>query len=330
VAAHAITVIGLAGRGQDPHRPGPIPRRALARRWLVTIAAALIACAPVVVWGWLQRTEIAWITKPTVADVRYLAGWLSLGSVTSAALMGLLAVLGSTGGDPPAAAGREARADRAVAAGLTWLAVPWLVLPPLTLMAVSEIKPVYSFRYVVFCLPAVALLAGAGLASLRWAGRAAAAGLIVALALPAQLGLRVQGSGMRTAAGVLAARSRPGDAVIYPGPDIPPWYLAYPQAFGHLHDIGMAQSSAAAGRLYGTTVPLPVLLRRESGFSRIWVIEPGPGWQDPGRYLAPGFRLVQTFRPGAGVWLGLYQRLPETSARVTGHAPGTGGRTAQA
>jgi mannosyltransferase len=298
VATHAITLIGLRGR--------PILRGPPARRWLATVTAVGVACAPVAAWGVLQRGEIAWIRRPTWFDVGYLVSWLTLGSAASAALIGLLAVLGGTASGPPPASRPRA---------LTWLAAPWLVLPPLLLMTASEIRPVYSFRYAVFCLPAVALLAGAGLAVLGRPGRFAAVGLIVSLALPAQLTLRVPVSGMRAAAQVLADRARPGDAVIYPGTGIPPWYLAYPQEFGRLHDIGLARSGPAAGRLYGTRVSLSVLLRRESGYGRIWAVETGPGWPDPARYLAPGFHLLDAFRPGNGaVWLGLYQRHPETGS----------------
>ena len=65
------------------------------------------------------------------------------------------------------------------------LALPWLVLPPLILLAVSLVKPVYVERYVVFGQPALALLSAAGLVwlarlvagsragrgSRRWPGR---------------------------------------------------------------------------------------------------------------------------------------------------------------
>ena len=68
-----------------------------------------------------------------VRPLRVFAGWCTCGPATAAA-------------------------DRAV----TWLAVPWLVLPPLILIAASLLKPVYFSRYLTYCLPAVALLAGAG------------------------------------------------------------------------------------------------------------------------------------------------------------------------
>ena len=49
--------------------------------------------------------------------------------------------------------------------GLTLAAVclPWLVLPPVLLLAVSFAHPLYVERYVLFCLPALALLTSAGL-----------------------------------------------------------------------------------------------------------------------------------------------------------------------
>jgi mannosyltransferase len=339
VLAHAITLIsyGSPRHGRrlartHPHgEPGGLRRRRPARRWLVTVAAVAGAVAPVLVWGWLQRGQIGWIKRPGWSDVAYLVCWLAAGSAASAVAITWLAVLGARRGDSPAlaqwrypaAAPKPARArvlgvtlgGRPGSEALTWLTLPWLLLPPVTLVALSEIKAVYSLRYVAFCLPAVALLAGAGLAALGWMLRAAAVALIVALAAPAQLSLRVAGSGtgggMQAAAQVLGSLERPGDAVIYPGRGIPPWYLAYPQAFRPLRDIGMSQSSAAAGDLYGSSVPVSVLLRRERGVRRIWAVENSPRWQDPAPYLAPGFRLLRTWRPDHGLaGLALYQRAP--------------------
>jgi mannosyltransferase len=321
VAAHAVTLMGWRCGDCGWRR---VPRRAwrsrLARRWLVTAAAAGAAVLPVAVLGWQQRVQIAWIREPTWADIWDVGRSLALGTAVSAVPVGLLAMLGWTAGDGPAAGppgraglgrspGAGARADGSGRV-LGWLAVPWLVLPPLVLLAASEVKPVYSSRYIVFCLPAVALLAGAGLAALGWAARAAALALIVLLAMPAQLALRAPRADLAAAASMLAARQRPGDAVIFPGKSIPPWYLVYPWAFGRLREIGMAQSGAVAGRLYAPSVPPPVMRARERGIGRIWVVEIG-GWQDPAGYLAPGFQLVHVLRPGHGAtWLGLYQHLP--------------------
>src|SRR5215469_7846007 len=277
ILAHAATLAGLCREGG--HGPGAAPPRLVIRRWLITVAAALAAVVPLGLYGWQQRAQIAWIARPGWHDVLSAATSLAGGPTALAVVVGVLAVLGGMAG-PPARPGLARPAGlprRPVLTGLarltgqapgpagagrtlTWLALPWLALPPAMLLAVSEIKPVYNFRYLVFCLPAVALLAGAGLAALtpgrtatrpdssralRWAGLACALAIIVALVAPTQLSIRVPGTGMRTVSLFLAARERPGDAVIYPGSGVPPWYLAYPDGLGRLRDIWMAESGPA-------------------------------------------------------------------------------------
>ncbi|WP_326641154.1 hypothetical protein OG884_00995 [Streptosporangium sp. NBC_01755] len=49
---------------------------------------------------------------------------------------------------------------------LTGVALPWALLP-LVSMVISQIHPVYSPRYLLFTVPAMALIAGAGLDALR-------------------------------------------------------------------------------------------------------------------------------------------------------------------
>ena len=321
VPAHAITLTRLSGQRTlpGPGRSGTrkhfwaSPRGYLDRRWLAAVAAVGVAVTPVLIGAWLQRSTIGWLRRPGRFELGYLPTWLATGTAVGAVVLALLAIVGARRGDSPG----QAEAARE----LTWLALPWLALPPLALVAVSEIKPVYTFRYVVFCLPAVALLAGAGLAALGLALRAAALALVVALALPAQLGMRVPGSGIGAAVGaatqVLASQRRPGDAVVYPGGGIPPWYLAYPRAFGPLRDISLAQPGAAIGRLYGSSVSMPTLKRRERGVRRIWVVEMAPPWRNLAPYIAPGFRLARTWLlrlartwlPGHGqARLALYER----------------------
>src|SRR5262249_4567431 len=196
------------------------------------------------------------------------------------------------------------------AGGRARLARPGLATPPVVMLVVSQAMPVYNFRYVLFCVPALALLAGLGLAALGRVWLAGAAILILALAVPPQLTMRVPGTGMRQAASFLVAAERPGDAIGYPGTGLPPLYPAYPAGVARPDNIGMARSPAASGRLYGVSVPLALLKQREQHARRIWVVQMG-SWLNPAGYLSSGFRLRHAWQLDDGylrIWL--YQREP--------------------
>jgi mannosyltransferase len=320
IPAHAVTLAGFhrpAGQPGWMLRPGRV-----AHRWVITAALAVGAVLPVVVLAWRQRAQIAWIAAPDWHDMLAAVVSLGGGSALLALVIGLLATAALVPGrvwalPGPAGPAWPARFSGRVTSRpgpgspgrlLAWLALPWLALPPVLLLAVSEFKPVYNFRYLVFCVPAVALLAGAGLAAARLAMRAVAVAAILALVVPVQLAIREPGPGMRAVSQFIAARERPGDAVIYPGTGIPPWYLAYPDGLGRLRDIWMARSGPSTGRLYGLRVSGPVLRQRERDVCRIWAADLTPPWPDPAVDISPGFRLVARWRPQPGVWLWLYQR----------------------
>ncbi len=305
VPAHAVTLAWLARRRTGPASGRRVPA-AVFRGWLLAVAAAAAAVAPVAVAAWLQRGQVSWIPRPGWKDAGNLVTTLG-GGLAAATVLGLLAVIGvAARGRPGAAArGHQPRRPGPARAGasrpgrdVAWLAGPWLVLPPLLLLALSEARPVYNGRYITGCLPAVALLAGTGLAALRWPGRSAALALLAACCLPLQLAIRTPGSPIQAAGNYLARHERPGDAIIYPGAFVPPWSLASPAGFSRLRDLSLAQPPAAAGQLYGTAVTRPVLIRRERGVHRIWVVQMGRGGPRPSRYLAPGFRLARRWAPG--------------------------------
>jgi mannosyltransferase len=284
----------------------------VACQWAAAVAGAAVAVAPLAVIGWRQQGQISWIQRPGWGDAGSMLASLAGGPLALAIVVWAITAYGSARALAPAPGRKRpggltrSRDQGRNGRRLALLALPWLVLPPVVMLVVSQVKPVYNIRYVVFCIPALALLAGLGLAALRPAWRACAAAGIVAAALPALLSMRVPGTGMREAASFLSAREQPGDAIVYPGTGIPPWSLAYPEGFAPLRDIGLAAPAAASGRLYGVSVPVPVLKQREQGVHRIWMVQLGPGPQNPAAYAGPGFRLTQSWQLDGGyvrVWL---------------------------
>jgi mannosyltransferase len=161
---------------------------------------------------------------------------------------------------------------------LVAVAVPWLVIPPVLLLAASEIHPMYDLRYVLFCLPAAAVLAGAAMAEWRPGVRIVVLALTGVVALPLLIGVRQEGArfdDLRGAARILGTHSAPGDAVLF----LPGFHrsmaAAYPSVFGRLDDVALRVSPAASGSLEGLANPWPVTASRLAGGHRAWVLS-GP------------------------------------------------------
>ncbi len=252
--------------------------------WAMAVMAAAAVLIPIVIGAYAERGATAWLGQP---------GWPQAGFlVTSLAGSTVLIV-------PIAALGAIAVA--AAAAGCSCsltsagVALPWLVLPPVILLAVSQIHPLYDLRYVVFCLPAVALLASDGLGCLarftaRYTARlasgpamAAAAWLpslfvvvfIAAASVAPQQAVREPWSRpdyLRRVSKIVGRYARAGDAVLYILANSRIVSQGYPGPFRRLRDIALAESPAASDTLNGTEVDAAVLRSRFANVSRVWVI----------------------------------------------------------
>ena len=243
--------------------------RTLLRRWLITATLACLPALPIIVLAWQQRDQLGWLTEPDATAPADLTIWLA-GSTGSVVLVSVLIGLGL-----------RARSSAATA----WLTLPWLLAPPVLLLSAAEIAiPVYVQRYVTYCLPALALPVGVGLAAITVAPRVIALLLIAGLGLPTQLAQReVGGHGdtIRVAADALAAHEHPGDGVIYDCPschypDMPREFaFGYPAAFGPLDDLALAASPSTSGTLRGTEVDQATLSRRLDAVGRVWLVETG-------------------------------------------------------
>ena len=179
------------------------------------------------------------------------------------------------------------------AAGLTpgLIALPWLAAPAVILLAVSQVHPLYTGRYVEFSQPALALLCAAGLswlagmtARLRHRGLAGPAAwmpsaaimviLAVLLAGPQQA-VRLPGSradNLRWASAALAAHELPGDAVLYLPSSRRILSMSDPGPWWRLRDIALAHSPATSATLAGTEVSPAVLRQRFARVRRVWLV----------------------------------------------------------
>jgi mannosyltransferase len=306
IPAHALTLAEWNRRARaipasDP--PAAAGERALVRGWLIASAAAVAAVSPVIVISLGQRDQVSWLnrTHPHIFALRQALGSAALADLILLVIAATLAV---------SALRRRMRTDWPP--GLVALSLPWLMLPPTVLLTASAIHPVYSLRYIVFCIPAAALLAGAGLASLGWAGGVASLALIALAAAPGQVDLRRaggHGSNLRHLSHILALHSRPGDAVLFAGRNTREYQWAYPAGYLHLRDVGLGQTAVQSATLLGTDAPAAVIRQRLTTGSRLWVIETIPERGHVPVLDGLRFRVVQRYSVNQ-IWLVLYTRAP--------------------
>ncbi len=240
--------------------------RALVLRWATATGAALVVELPLIREAAAQSRAIGWVRAPDLTDLRDLVAGLT-GSIWTALPVLLLAALGLTAG---AAATR-----RFVAA--------WALAPPIALVVVSYVDPVYVFRYVLFCVPAWALLTALGLdrlAGTRWKllPVAAVGVLLAGLSIPHHLQIRREDSrqdDLRRLARIVAEHDLPGDAVVYCRTAYRHIDVAYPQVFGRLRDVSLGAKPARTGSLNGHDVPAALLEQRLATVGRVWYIQTG-------------------------------------------------------
>ena len=321
--AHGATLMITLARARNSRAPATFPGAARPARWLTAAAAAIVAVSPLIVLGYRQSQTLGWVTRPGLWTVQAL--------VTSFAGSRVLVPLAAA-----IAAGcvvAEIRRRHRQRFTMTEVALPWLTLPPLILLAVSLARPAYVERYVIFCLPALALLCAAGLAWLARLVAATAAGQrapgfawLPSTALAAAMAVLLAGpqqtirltsarpDNLRAVSAIVAANELPGDAVIYIPSEARVVSMGYPAPFSRLRDIALARSPVASATLVGVQAPAAALPGRFAGIRRVWLVS----WSDrpvasqaaaTGRAelaLVAGMRLVRHWTAGSVV-LRLYE-----------------------
>jgi mannosyltransferase len=310
LAAHGVTLLLTPARGRLTAGGGSAAGQAGGQaaagrligrfpwRWLAVSAAAVAVLSPVVAVAGHQQQQIAWLSRPDYKAIERLLSTMA-GSKDLVFPLALLAL----GGLATAWLGDGWRPLNPAA-----VALPWLVMPSFLLMAASFVKPVYYVRYVEFCLPALAIAAGAGLTGLirlarrtplarlrpagsrwAWAGPWLPAALVLAvlavlLAGPQQAirQTAARPDNLREASAILAARERPGDVVFYIPFTMRVLGTGYPAPFRRLRDIALGRSAIASATLTGTEITSPAKLKsRFTDVTRVWVVTGASNYEFP-------------------------------------------------
>jgi mannosyltransferase len=271
LAAHGVSL--LAGRIR-------------MRRWLAADAAAIAVLSPLIYLGYRQDRALGWAPRPSLGEVvktaiEFAGSGPLLQVVTGLAICGILARLHHRHGQAGAASGLT----------VTTVALPWLVLPPLILLGASLARPVYVERYVLFCLPAVAVLSAGGLAwlaqlvsrtpagsrnpAVAWVLPAVIVAALAALLVVPQQQIRLTSArpdDLRGVAAVIAANARPRDVVCYVPEQVEVVSMGYPAPFARLREIAELQTPVASDTLLGSQVSASEFRSRFAGVRRVWLI----------------------------------------------------------
>ncbi len=204
--------------------------------------------------------------------------------------------------------------DRALSETGWRLALPlcWVVLPPVLLGIICLAQDTWVDRYLIGIVPAFGVLAGVAVTVVR-----DRAGTVVAAVLAAVVGVGAlhaagrqphpnpSGEDLRGAAALVAARTRPGDALVY-APAFSRVGLDYyldREGGPAPRDIALRESAVAAGDLFGRERPAAQVAARMRASRRLWVAGYGfdAGWHptpEPVIAVGPGILRAEFHRTG--------------------------------
>jgi mannosyltransferase len=212
IASQCLSVRGFNGvRGSETRLPISV---ALRRAWIWIALAVLPVLAFV---GKTGAGQIRWIQRPGVHDLldywEHLAGNAGLPLALLCTAARLAAILPLRG-----------RLFRPAAGWNVWrvqFLVIWMIFPVGLTLLLSMVRPLFLARYFAFCLPALIILAAAGVASLRkpWMTGVCLAALLLG-SLQGTLSyydhdFDLERDGSEAAANYIYDLAQPGDAILF-------------------------------------------------------------------------------------------------------------------
>ena len=189
------------------------------RKAFGAFAAAVVLIAPLVAFAITRDSgQLSWIPHPSPVDVPIVMSLLAGGRTGAGGgvLLVCYAALSSV-----ALWGALRRWGTAPDRRTTVLLVAWVAVPVLGSFAVSIVKPIFQFNYLIVALPGLVLLAATGLSMLR--GRGVAIVLLLVLLVTGGRELSVQYSETNNeewdeVAAYVTARAVPGDGIAFMAP----------------------------------------------------------------------------------------------------------------
>lgn len=302
IVGHGVTLVVWILRERRARRvrvESALPWRSTITGWIVSAGVAGLLLVPLARLAGSESKQISWIKRPDLSTFGdffmwqwFVTNWWFAAFAWGLVLVGAAAALWAV---RRRGAGVDMRAASTVAGGAVstpgvWaVALPWMLVPSLGLIAVSLVSsPLYSPRYVTFAAPAMAVLMAVGLTAIK-PRRLLVGGLIVALALtlPTYVSQRLpeakdNSSWAEVAALVTRERAIEGvnatDAIIYghirrhPTGSARNIAYSYPAAFTGMTDVTLKTPAAESGQLWETRYPLSKTIERVDGHAYVWLV----------------------------------------------------------
>ena len=260
---------------------------------LLGLAVGLVPVAELALRARTQEAQVGWIEPPTLSTLSTAATEsVSPQNPLWAVLAWGLAVAGLVW----LSRRRQHRAPTAL------LLVGWLGFPGVALLVASAVwTPLYSSRYLAFCLGGIAVLAGIGLASIRraWLAVPLAAAVVLTGVVSYRAQRRVDAwDDWGHIMDVVRYQAAPGDVVI-DYPLVSALTVSYPAGLLDLPVLNAGRTRIARHYLWDERLPLRDVEGKLVGVRRVWYLAPSANEDDERRRVADlvllrqlGFRRV--------------------------------------